>query len=59
MKLSECEMVKIVVGDHPAKVGHIVGLHQNSNSEIVPIVRWADGFEYPVHYANIYLLTDD
>jgi hypothetical protein len=70
MKLSECELGKMVI-TKDLRVGHIIGITYNvhlkftgklSKEELfectIPVVKWADGEEYPVHHVNIELFKD-
>lgn len=39
-----------------ADYGHIVGFGRNGFREVVPLIRWSDAVESPVHPENIELL---
>lgn len=67
MKLKDCEIGKIVRENiekmyseqcrpKKAQIGYIIGLTENSQNEIIPLVKWSNGIENPIHYSNIELL---
>lgn len=56
MRLSDCEMGKVVFAPDEIDVGHIVGLTTNSSDEPIPVIAWARrAVTIPVHPANIEL----
>lgn len=64
MKLSECTIGRLIVkadnicppDEHPTlRVGHVVGLSINDSRfpEIIPLVRFANKREAPIHHHNL------
>jgi hypothetical protein len=43
-----------ILGTRP-RLGHITGFSRNFYDEIVIVVKWCDGQEYPTHPANVNL----
>jgi hypothetical protein len=60
MKLSQCNFGQIVRGKYGNhKYGHICGLTRSPSDKItIPIVKWDDGSEYPIHHDNLELPID-
>jgi len=65
MKLSKCKIGEVVIREDQ-NIGHIIGLTYNIRvrysgsltykellERVIPIVRWVDGYECPIHNNSI------
>lgn len=58
MNLQECKFGIIVqetccLQKEENKIGMISGITENGSGEIIPLIKWSNGKEYPIHPANI------
>jgi len=49
MLLSECRLGEVVINNNTNKIGHIIGLAENSSKEVITLVKLSDGAELKVH----------
>lgn len=56
MLLSECkltEVIKVITDPDNIRIGHIIGLAENSTKEVIARVKLSNGDELSIHPTNL------